>query len=145
MNAVRDRERQRVARHEAAHAAAAYFFNVAVHDVEIVDAPETGGYTTGSCAWTLDPKINVLVTAVGVLDGHGIRGPNEEGDAYELERLVPDPDARAEVLALAERVMAHPEFVRVRNALWRRLTFADQMGHDEIAKIATAAAGRVSA
>jgi hypothetical protein len=114
---------------------------VIVDDVVIVPAPETGGYTTGSCAGALHPKISAVVLAAGVLDGHGIYG-TEEGDVYELEQLVPDPDRRAEVLDIAAQVMEHPEFVRVRNALCRRLTFTDRMGHDEIVKVCTAAARR---
>jgi hypothetical protein len=136
MNAVRQRERFKTARHEAAHVSAAWLLGEVLDDVEISEASRDGGYTMGSCSAARDPKIGALVCAVGVLDGHG-----SGADELDLERMVPDPDARAEVLAVAAEVMAHPEFIRVRDALWRRLTFADVMHHDEIAKIATAAAG----
>jgi hypothetical protein len=141
VNGVAHRERSKSARHEAAHASAALLLGVVPDEIHIAPAPATGGYTQGECFTTAKASINALVLAVGVKDQHGIRGPNGESDVYELERLVPDAAQRAEILEAADRVMRHPEFVRVRNALWRRLQFTDVMHHEEIAKIATAAAG----
>jgi hypothetical protein len=136
VNAVAYRERQRTARHEAAHVSAAWLLGEVLDDVEIVPAPHGVGYTTGSCASANDPKIRAVVYAVGCVDGHG-----SEADEFALTELVPDPDARAEVMDVARQVMEHPEFLRVQRALWRRLTFTDRMGRDEIGKVCTAAAG----
>ena len=122
VNAVEHRERSKAARHEAAHVAAAWLLGETLDDVEIVPAPRGGGYLTGSCAAARGRKIGAVVLAVGVRDAHGAWA-----DEFELEQMVPDPDQRAEVLDVARQVMDHPEFVRVRNALWRRLTFADRM------------------
>jgi hypothetical protein len=133
LNAVRQRERSKTARHEAGHVAAAYFLGEVLDDVEITP-PRDAGYVTGICAASRDPRIGAVVLAVGCLDGHG-----SGADEFELEQWVPNPDVSAEVLAVAERLMEHRQFRAVRNALWRRLQFADVMHHDEIAKIATAA------
>jgi hypothetical protein len=82
-----------------------------------------------------------VAIACGVRDGHGVPGDGE-GDLYEFERLVPNPGQRERVLAVADQVMNTRQFKVVRDAVRRRVQFADRMGHDEIAKIATAAAGR---
>jgi hypothetical protein len=85
--------------------------------------------------YTAKRSILALVSAVGVKDGHGIHG-HEEGDVYELEQLVPDRDARAEVLDVAAQVMEHRQFKAVRDALWRTLTFKDHLSRGQIQKIA---------
>jgi hypothetical protein len=77
---------------------------------------------------------SALVLAAGCFDGHG-----SGADEFELEQLVPDANRRAEVLAVAARVMEHPEFIRVRNELWRALTFRDRLSHREIERIASSA------
>jgi hypothetical protein len=133
MNTVRQRERQRAARHEATHAAVAVFLGRIPDDVEIIPAPRTGGYTTGSCASFADPKIDAAMTAAGCLDGLG-----SGADEADLEQLVPDPAERERVLEVTERLMAHPEFVALRNAVWRALTFKDRLSRREIERIAAA-------
>jgi hypothetical protein len=95
VNAVLFAERSKVARHEAAHVAAAWLLGEVLGDVEILPPPrDGGGYCQGSCAAASDPRIRALVYAVGQLDGHG-----SQADEFALTDLVPDPDARAEVLA----------------------------------------------
>jgi hypothetical protein len=83
------------------------------------------------CAAAKDPKIGALVAAIGVLDGHG-----SAADESDLARMVPDPDARAEVLDVAAQVMEHRQFKAVRDALWRTLTFKDHLSRGQIQKIA---------
>jgi hypothetical protein len=134
MNSVRQRERQRCARHEATHAAVALFLGHVPDDVEISPAPRTGGYTTGSCASFHDPKIGAAMSAAGCLDGYG-----SAVDEADLEQLVPDPAERERVLEVTARLMAHPEFVRVRDAFWRTLTFRDYLSRREIERIASSA------
>ena len=143
MNAVRFAERSKVARHESVHASASIFLGTVPDEIRVIPvAHDQSGYIQGYCEGSMKHSANAVVIACGIIDGHGISDGQGEGDLHELERLVPDPDRRAEALDIAAQVMAHPEFVRVRNALWRHLQFIDRMLSDEIAKIATAAAGR---
>jgi hypothetical protein len=145
VNSVAFAERSRVAKHECVHASAALLFGVVPDSIRIASALSTGGYTTGEVFFTTaKASIDAVIIACGVRDGHGIRGPNGEGDVYELERIVPDPGRRAEVLEIADRVMQRRQFKAVRNALAQRLQFTDAMGHDEIAKVAAPASLQVS-
>ena len=141
MNSVAFAERSKCARHEASHVSAALFLGVSVDEINITPAPESGGYVTGRCTWLGRPSVNIAVTAVGCADGHGVRGPNEEGDAYELERLVPDERERERIMDVARRLMRHPEYLRVRNTLWRRLQHRDYLSRDEIERIAGSVSG----
>jgi hypothetical protein len=129
---VRQRERQRTARHQSLHVAAAYFVGEVLDDVESTP-PRDAGYVTGA-ARRLVTRRSALVLAAGCFDGHG-----SGADEFELEQLVPDANRRAEVLAVAARVMERPEFIRVRNELWRALTFRDRLSHREIERIASLA------
>lgn len=126
---------------------AALFLGVVLDEVTITPArPDDGGYTQGRCSYSgAKRSADVLICAVGVADGHGARGPNEEGDEYDLARLLPDAHERERAMDVAARVMAHPQFLRVRNALWRRLQFADGLSKAEIERIARSAAGSPNA
>jgi hypothetical protein len=127
----------RSARHEASHTAALLFFGVVPDEITIAPAPPDGGYVTGRCEWTGGKRsVDILATAVGVRDGHGVGNGDGVGDLYELEQLVPDAGEREHVLHVAERVMRHRQFLKVRDAIRRRLQFRDVLYRDEIERIA---------
>ena len=136
MNSVEHRERSRAARHEASHASACLFLGVVPDEIRIRSlAYDQSGYITGRCEWTGKRSTDILATAVGCADGHGVRGDGE-GDLFDLEQLVPDADERKRVMDVALRVMEHRQFKAVRDALRTRLQFRDVLYRDEIARIA---------
>ena len=103
-------------------------------EITITPAPSDGGYTKGCCSWTGKRSVDMIVTAVGRADGHGVRG-NGEGDLYHLEQLVPDAGERERVMDVARRVMRHRQFKAVRDALRTKLQFRDVLHRDEIERI----------
>ena len=141
MNSVAFAERSKVARHEASHASACLFLGVVPDSISITPAPEGGGYTQGLCTWGGKRSVDILATAVGVLDGHGIGTGDGEGDLYKFEQLVPDYRERDRIRDVARRVMEHRQFKTVRDALRTRLQFRDVLYRDEIERIAASVTG----
>jgi hypothetical protein len=123
---ARGRPRQRVS-----------LFGVVPDEVRIIPlADGESGYVQGFCEGPpAKPSVAAVVLAAGVRDQHGTRG--DGGDEEELARLVPDEGDRERILDIAAQVMRHPSFLRVRNALWRRLQHRDVLYRDEIARIAS--------
>jgi hypothetical protein len=134
MNAVRQRERSRTARHEAAHAAVAIYLGVLPDEIVVVE-PEGSGYVTGWCTGGAGGA-GAVMYAAGVLDGHGAFE-----DEANLAAAVPDPDQREEVLQTAAKIMDAPQYLAVHKALRIRLQHTDRLTRDQIAEIAAKALG----
>jgi hypothetical protein len=132
VNAVRQRERSKTARHEAAHAAVAIYLGVLPDEI-VISEPEDSGYVTGWCSGGTGGAAAVMYAA-GVLDGHGAFD-----DELNLAAAVPDLDQREEVLQTAAKIMATPEFAKVHKALRLRLQHTDRLTRDQIAEIAASA------
>lgn len=134
MNAVRQRERSKTARHEAAHAALAIYLGVLPDEIVIVE-PEDSGYITGWCTGG-SGGAGAVMFGGGVLDGHGAFE-----DEANLAAAVPEPDQREEVLQTAAKIMATQQFTKVHKALRLRLQHTDRLTRDQIAEIAAKALG----
>jgi hypothetical protein len=69
-----------------------------------------------------------------------VSSATRKGDAYNLEQLVPDAAERDRVMSVARGLMEHPEYIKVRNALWRRLQHRHHLSCDEVQRVAETAA-----
>lgn len=133
MNAVRQRERAKTARHESAHAASEIYFGHIPEEI-VINEPADSGYITGWCSGTSRRGQSAVMAAVGVLDAHG--SFEDEADLY---RYAPDPKQREEILRVAAQIMATAQFVAVQKALRLKLQFRDRLERNEIAEIAAKA------
>jgi hypothetical protein len=135
VNAVAFAERSKVARHEAAHVAAEIYLGHIPSEIEITE-PEGGGYVQGWCSGIADHGPAAVMFAVGVLDGHGAMD-----DEANLVAYAPDPEEREEVLQVAAKIMATPQFAKLQKAFRVKLQHVDRLERDQIARIAAKALG----
>ena len=118
------------------HAACALFFDVVPTEIRIEPRPRAAATARATATRLGKPAVSAVTLAVGVRAGHGY-----QADEASLAEMVPDPDERDQIMGVAARVMEHPEFCRLRDALRTRLQFRDVLYRDEIARIARSVTG----